>query len=138
PGGGTLLNLAACNEKSGKIATAWAEYNEALSQAIRDGRGDRQKFAREHIDSLGPQLPRVVISVADSPSADVEVRIDDVPLGRAAWGVATPVDPGSHVVVGRAPGRLAYQHSITVAIRDTLNVDIPVLERDPAAPTEPV
>jgi hypothetical protein len=131
PGGGTLLNLAACHEKSGKIATAWAEYNEGLSWAIRDGRADRQKFARDHIDALGPRLPRVIVSVVEAQIAGLEVRIDDVPLAPAAWGLPTPMDPGEHSVVALAAGRVESRRTFVVRENDDLKVDIPPLARLP-------
>ena len=46
PGGGTLLNLALCLELSGKTGSAWARYQEARAIAARDGRKDREEFAR--------------------------------------------------------------------------------------------
>ena len=59
PAGGTLLHLALCREREGRIATAWAIYVDALSQAKRDGRKDRSKIAQERIDALAPKLPRL-------------------------------------------------------------------------------
>ena len=53
PSAGTFINLALCHESEGKVATAWAEFNEALSQAVKDGRADREQAARDHIGALG-------------------------------------------------------------------------------------
>src|SRR5688572_25506958 len=52
PSGGTLLNLAVCHQNEGKTASAWVEFNDALSQAIKDNRADRQALARKGIDEL--------------------------------------------------------------------------------------
>jgi len=41
PAGGTVLLLAACLERRGRVASAWSSYHEALGFARRDGREDR-------------------------------------------------------------------------------------------------
>src|SRR5690348_15501816 len=41
PGLGTSLNLADCYEKSGRTASAWAEFRDAASAAHRVGSKDR-------------------------------------------------------------------------------------------------
>src|SRR3954471_558336 len=45
PAVGTLLNLASCNERQGRIASAWANYRDAAGLAKGRGENDRQDFA---------------------------------------------------------------------------------------------
>jgi tetratricopeptide (TPR) repeat protein len=99
PAGGTLLNLANCHELQGRTATAWTQFNDALSQAIRDGRKDREAFAREHLAALAPRLVRIVVVVPERLAASgAAVFLDGSELPRAAWDSAIPVDPGAHAV----------------------------------------
>src|SRR3984885_13234555 len=53
---GTLLNLAVCNQKIGKTASAWGEYRDALAEARRMNRPDREKVATEGIAALEPEV----------------------------------------------------------------------------------
>ena len=112
PGGGTLLNLAVCHDKEGKTATAWSEYAEALALARRDGHKNRSKLAQESIAALEPRLSRLTVVVpADVDSAGLQVQLDGQTLPKEAWGVATPVDPGAHVVSVTAPGKQSFEQT---------------------------
>ena len=80
PGGGTLLNLAVCHEKEGRVATAYVEHNTALSQALREGRADREAIARKHIAVLAPIVPRLrFVRATDAPAA-LTLLLDGAPL----------------------------------------------------------
>jgi hypothetical protein len=141
PGGGTLLNLALCHEAIGKTATAWAELNEAMAIAQRDGRPDREKLAQEHASALEPKLSRLVIDVpAESSVPDLLVMRDGSAVAQVAWGTAMAVDPGEHRVEASAPGRVAWSASVTVGLEaDKQTVTVPVLEIAPVPepPPEP-
>jgi hypothetical protein len=127
PGGGTLLNLATCNQRVGRLATSWTQFNEALSLAIRDGRRDRISFARVHIAAVEPQLPHLTVKVG-APDADLlSVSIDGAPLGRAAWGIGAPIDPGDHVIDASAPGRVPFRTTVSLAPSEAKTVDVPPL-----------
>jgi hypothetical protein len=135
PGGGTLLNLALCHDKQGRIATAWAEYNEALSAAIRDGRKDRRDFASERIAALRPHLPHLTVIAPPLPPPGLEVQVDGAALPRATWGVAFPVDPGPHDVSAQAPGRRPFAaHLAAVQEGPPAEVRVPALEPLPSEP----
>jgi tetratricopeptide (TPR) repeat protein len=137
PGGGTLLNLALCHEKQGRTATAWTEYHEALVQARKDGRADREQFAREHIAALDPQLARIVIQSDQDPSLEkLSVKVGGFEIAPAAWGTPVPVDPGSVEVEVQAPGKRPFRASFEVKPGSTIEARIPVL--DAADPAEPV
>jgi hypothetical protein len=135
PGGGTLLNLALCHELSGKIATAWAEFNEALSLARRDGRQDRIKAAQEHIAALAPKLPALTL-VVSSPAEGQELRMDGAVVGRAAWGTPLSVDPGSHELRVKAPGKKEWTSTVTIGVGEKRTLSVPELETAEGPTTE--
>jgi hypothetical protein len=128
PGGGTLLNLAICHEKQGRLATAKIDYDEALAAAARDGRKDRQQIARERLAALEPLVPRISVVIAlASDTEGLEVKLDGMVLRRAAWGVMTPVDPGAHVIEVTAPSRTPWSTSIVVEASHKKTIDVPQL-----------
>jgi hypothetical protein len=143
-GGGTLLNLAVCHEREGRLATAWSEFGLAISVAVKDGRKDREALARARVDALAPRLSHLVVRVPSaSQSPDLTITIDGTALSPAAWGVATAVDLGSHRVEADAPGRAHW--TITVLIdgeSQTRAVEVPQpmpsTEASPAEPQIPV
>ncbi len=138
PGGGTLVTLALCHEAEGKTASAWAEFGEALTLALKDGRVDRATVAREHAARLEPRLSRLTIRVpaAVADLEGVEILQDAVALGRAVWGTALPVDPGEHLIEARARGKKTSTRIILVAPDgDRQAIEVAPLENDPARTT---
>ncbi|MBX3225950.1 MAG: hypothetical protein KIT84_29760 [Labilithrix sp.] len=141
PGGGTLLHLAACREHEGKTATAWATYQEALAAAKRDGRKDRARIAQARIDALGPRLRKLRIQVPpkDKELPSFRVMRDDTTVGPALWGDPFPVDPGAHTISASADGYKRWSTTVDVPEKgaETIVVDVPELDADPAAEKPP-
>jgi hypothetical protein len=138
PGGGTVLNLALCHERSGRTASAWAEYRSAIGMAARDGRADRQSFAEEHLAALSPHLSRLRVVVASNARIPgLVIERNGTPLGESAWGEALAVDPGQHVIEARAPMRKPLRLVVEVrADGDSEEIVVPPLDdaRTPSAP----
>lgn len=139
PAAGTLLNLALCNEKLGKTATAYAAFVEARARAQHDGRADRVKTADAHIAALEPKLSRLTITVpanVDLPA--LRVFRDGSEVGRAAWGTAMPVDPGEHTVEARADGYKSWTRTARIGQNaDAQTMTLEALEPDAPPVTEP-
>ena len=114
PGVGTSLNLAECYERSGRTASAWAQFREAVSLARATGSADREQLARERADALEKRLARLTISVEGEAPSGLEVRRDGARLDPAELGIAIPVDPGTHAVTASAPGRADFTTSVNV------------------------
>jgi hypothetical protein len=134
PAGGTALNLAACHESQGRIATAWAEFNEAIAMARRDARPDREKLARGHLEAIEARLPHLTLALgpgADVP--DLDIKLDGVVVRRASLGTAVPVDPGEHRIVAAAPGK-AWETVVRIRESERLGVTIGPLASAPASP----
>lgn len=135
PAAGTELNLAVCHEAEGKSATAWVEFKDALTQAERDGRTERQRLAREHLQRLAPTLSHLTIVIPPAVRIHgLEVRLDGEVLGEAAWGTPEPIDPGTHRAEATAPGKKKWTAEVNLgANADDQKLEVPPLEDDPTA-----
>lgn len=138
PSGGTILHLAVCHMQAGKTATAWTELNDAISQARRDGRADREKAAKNYLQQLEPKMVRISIHVADDARVKgLAVTRDGVGLTDSQWDVAVPVDPGEHLVTAAAPGFETWSMNVRVdGGAGSVKVDVPHL-RESALPVSP-
>jgi serine/threonine-protein kinase len=130
PALGTMLNLADCYEKNGQTATAWQQFREATADAARQGDERRRSVADKRAKALEAKLAKLTIQVPPANEVNgLEVRRDGVVLGRAAWGLATPIDPGKHVVEATAPGKKTWSASVTIEPKAGVSaVTIPLLE----------
>jgi hypothetical protein len=112
-GAGTLIHLGDCYEKNHQTASAWATYREAASAAQGLGRSDWEKLANARAAALEPKLAKLTIRVIE-PADKIEVSRDGTRTSPASWGVAIPVDVGTHVVQAQAPGRQPFRTSVAI------------------------
>lgn len=125
---GTLINLALCHEKEGKLASAFTEYGDAAAEAGRAGQNDRADYARGRAQALDKKVHHLVIEFK-SPPADAEVKLDGAAFGLALLHTAFPIDPGDHTLEATAPGKKPWSKKVTVAAdANTDRIDIPALE----------
>jgi hypothetical protein len=139
PGMGTQLSLAICHEGEKKLALAWAEYSQVLPAARRAGRQDRADYAEQRIKALEPRLSRLTIDVPQGAAAPgFEVRVGDLAISRAAFGVAAPMDGATYTVTARAPGYQTWSRDVQVKPEgDDIHVSVPPLVPVPATENTP-
>src|SRR5688572_9040069 len=113
-GMGTQFNLAFCWEQLGRTASAWALFLDVAAAARAGNQPQRESAARERASALESKLSRLTINVA-VPSEGMEITRDGVPVGKASWGIAVPIDPGTHTLKASAPGKEPWSEEITVA-----------------------
>jgi hypothetical protein len=121
---GTLINLGMCREQSGQLASAWSAYKDSLTRA-KDPK--KQQVANERIAAIEPRLSYLTISVPD------ESRVDGLALTRngfavdpVLWNRAIPVDGGSYVIAGHAPGHEEWSTKVEVPKESgKISVEVP-------------
>jgi tetratricopeptide (TPR) repeat protein len=129
---GSLLNVADCHEQLGKLATAWAEFREAVELA-RQRNDERESFARSRVAKLAPRIARIEL-VRRPASNGLKVSLDGRDV-TALVGVPTPIDPGEHAVTTQSD----EQPEVTTTVRvtqdgQTVRLDVPLESAATAAP----
>jgi hypothetical protein len=137
-GSGTLLALAICHERWGKLASAWGEYADVASRSKLEGRSDREQAARRKATELEPLVSTLTVVLRDD-SCDlerVEVRRNGVLVSPPLLGTALPVDGGTQTIEASTPGRKPWRLEVSMADREqhTL-VIVPWLAPDEPAPS---
>lgn len=137
-GVGTMLYLAECYLRSGRMASAWAQFREAA--AVAASRQDaREALARERAAQLEPHLARLSVALSGPEVPGTVVRRDGQPLDRAVWTSPIPVDPGQHVVEVSAPNKRSFVAKISVSPEaGEFTVRVPTLENLAAPEGAPV
>lgn len=121
PGAGTLMNLATCEEKLGRLASAWQHWQEALTHLPAGD--ERIEFAKGRLEALEPDVPWLTITLVAAPEGTVVLR-DGVQLGPGSLGEALPIDPGAHVIAVRAPAHHERRYEITLAKAEREQIEV--------------
>lgn len=116
PRGGTLLNLALCREREGKLIDAFRTLHEALAMARQDDRDDRIAIALEHIAGVEARLSWVELQLPGNVDpAGLTVRLDRSPVVHREWS-AIPIQPGAHVLEVEGEGVETWRTTFSVEI----------------------
>jgi hypothetical protein len=131
PLSGTAGLLAACHERTGKLASAWARYRDAAVLAERSGNHERAAIASAKAADLEPRLARLRI---DRPAGALEglvITRNDSRVPDAALGRPMPVDAGTYTLAATAPGHQAWSQTITIRDGERRTIAVPPLESPP-------
>jgi hypothetical protein len=124
---GTLLNVALCDEKLGRIASAVAKFTEARDRAKEQGLAQHVRAAEQHIVALEADVPHLSIKLTEA-LPDTRVLIGDRVIALDETG-NIPVDPGEVVVTISAPARLPYHTKLVIERTEHREIVIPALAR---------
>ena len=133
PSPGTQINLALCNEKQNKLATAWGWYRTAAGSADQRGQKDRADLARGEAAKLEPKLHKLVITVK-APAAGLTVTRNGSAVPNAVLGTDVPIDPGDYVIEVSATGKKAWKQTVHIGTGPGVDrLDVAALEDAPVA-----
>jgi hypothetical protein len=122
PAAGTLMNLATCEEKLGRSASAWQHWKEAMDALNPDD--DRAPLARSRVEALEKKAPRLAVVLVSGREQGARVTRDAIELGPATQGVPLPVDAGAHTVTVRMPGRRTERVTVRIAEGESRRVEV--------------
>lgn len=136
PAVGTVLNLGNCEEQRGNLASSWERYTEAMG--MMDPSDRRYAFAKSKAENLEPQVPRLVVDLAEGSPDGTEVQLN----GQAypgKIGASVRVNPGAYTLTVSAPGFEAGSYSVQLDAGETQRLTVAPGEELPKseAPTAP-
>lgn len=132
PAPGTLLNLAGCEERSGKLVASAEHYR--LAAAGFPKQDSRRSVAIDKATALDKRVGHLVLHKKDLPEG-ARVRNGDAPM--TLFDAPIAVDPGTQAIVVEADGRAPASFATSVPEGATVEVSLSVGPPNVAVATEP-
>lgn len=127
---GVLFTLAECEAKGGKLASAFAHYDDylrlyaAMPTGMRAAQRERAKIAKRQRDALSSRVPMLTLALPPDGGAGLTVRRNDVTLGAPSFGVELPVDPGNQTITVIGADGVSRSTTLAVGPGDRVRVDL--------------
>jgi len=125
---GTLINLAQCEEATGKLASAlrhWVDA-QALAHSLGDG---REAFVVHQHDAILPRVPHLLVRLTPAAPADTRITVDGSEVAPSDIGAPIAVDVGPHVILAESAGRADGRFDVSTSEGETAEVPV-----EPGAP----
>jgi hypothetical protein len=130
---GLRFHIATCELKLGQLAAALSDFAAAEQLARAQGNKDVLAATEEPLRDLRARVPQLTVRVPDVTGA--EVLLDGNRIAPGLHGVPMPVDPGSHRIEARAPGRAAFAKTVQLEERQSAIVEVELAQpRQGSAP----
>lgn len=110
---GTLLNIALTEEKLGKTASAWQNFQRVVEQFKADD--DRMPIARDGVARTAPRVPRMKLERAAGAPPTLSIKVDGSPLAANLVGAEQALDPGAHFVTTFVTGFEERRYDVTLS-----------------------
>jgi tetratricopeptide (TPR) repeat protein len=133
PTPGLRFHLALCEEKTGQLVAALADYTAAEQAAREANNKDVLDAVSEPLKTLRIRVPTLTVEVP--PAQSTQVEVDGKPIAQGLYGVAMPVEPGTHRVTARATGKHLFSTQVTLHEREAETATVKWTDI-PAIPTE--
>ncbi|HEY6559764.1 MAG TPA: hypothetical protein VI072_20920 [Polyangiaceae bacterium] len=122
----TLMHLADCEERLGRLMLARQHWTEARDRA-REERSERfSEDAEIRLQAVVERIPQLTIALAAGTTGHAQIECDGAPLERDALGRPLPLDPGAHRISVRAPGRENAYYEVLLNPRESRRLDVEV------------
>ncbi|MBI5534459.1 MAG: PEGA domain-containing protein [Deltaproteobacteria bacterium] len=123
-------HIALCEMHLGKLVSALNGFERAKLDATQAGINTVVEEASQHIASLKPRIPTLVLRLP-SDAGELNVVMDGRAVSSAVLQVPIPLDPGNHRVEVSASGRATFSRTISLKEGQQLDLEI-VLDPAPA------
>jgi len=139
-----LLLIARSQAKLGHLVEAQEAYfkikRDSLAADAPHAFVEAQESANAEVAALTPRVPTLRVDVEGADPRDVKLTVDGAPVSSAVIGLARPINPGQHVLVGKSPTAESEPMTVTIAESSTQAVTLklqPVAAAPAGATTAP-